>query len=77
MFVHQHRHFCEEDNDAEMKDIGMAVQAYFLSDLVKGTLESSTARNRAINPEMKAILTLRYHATRKMQKCSSYRLPSK
>ena len=39
----------------------------FVTDLVRETLESDTKRNRALTPEMKVIITLRYLATGKLQ----------
>ena len=43
----------------------------FVTDLIRETLQSPTARNSALTPEMKVIITLRYLATGKMQQCSS------
>ena len=42
----------------------------FVTDLVREELQSPTARNKALTPEMKMIITLRYLATGKMQLCS-------
>ena len=42
----------------------------FLTDLVRGALQSQTERNKALTPEMKIIITLRYLATGKMQLCN-------
>lgn len=43
----------------------------FVTDLIRDTLTSRTARNKAIAPELKVILTLRFLATGKMQLCNS------
>ncbi|XP_050686985.1 putative nuclease HARBI1 [Eriocheir sinensis] len=43
----------------------------FVTDLVRGALQSPTSRSFALTPEMKVIITLRYLATGKMQMCNS------
>lgn len=43
----------------------------FVTDLVRENLTSRTARNQALTPELKVIITLRFLATGKMQLCSS------
>ena len=43
----------------------------YVTDLVRGALESPTGRSGALSPEMKILITLRYLATGKMQLCNS------
>lgn len=43
----------------------------FVTDLVRQELSSPTVTNRALTPEMKIIITLRYLATGKMQLCNA------
>ncbi|KAK3873579.1 hypothetical protein Pcinc_021422 [Petrolisthes cinctipes] len=43
----------------------------FVTNLVRETLARPTARNKALSPEMKVIITLRFLATGKMQLCNS------
>ena len=42
-----------------------------VNDLLRDKLQSKTERNRALSPETKVAITLRYLATGKMQQCSS------
>ncbi|KAK3868984.1 hypothetical protein Pcinc_025667 [Petrolisthes cinctipes] len=42
----------------------------FVTDMLRGALESATSRSMAISPELKVIITLNYLATGKMQQCS-------
>ena len=57
-----------ELNDAELVKRYRLDRAaiIFVTDLVWETLTRPTARNKALSPEMKVILTLRYLATGKM-----------
>ena len=41
-----------------------------ITDLVRDRLQSQTCRNRALPPELKVAITLRYLATGKMQLCN-------
>ena len=43
----------------------------YVTDLVRGALQSPTSRSQALTPEMKVLITLRYLATGKMQLCNS------
>ncbi|KAK3887936.1 hypothetical protein Pcinc_007986 [Petrolisthes cinctipes] len=42
----------------------------FVTEMLRGALESPTSRTMAISPEMKVVITLRYLATGKMQLCN-------
>lgn len=42
----------------------------FVTDMVREVIRSPTQRNKALTPEMKVVLTLRYLATGKMQQCN-------
>ncbi|MPC44409.1 hypothetical protein E2C01_038082 [Portunus trituberculatus] len=41
-----------------------------VTDIVRDKLQSKTERNRALNPEIKVAITLRYLATGKNKQCS-------
>ncbi|KAG7165860.1 hypothetical protein Hamer_G026261 [Homarus americanus] len=42
-----------------------------VTDLVRETLQGKTGRNRALTPEVKMAITLRYLVTGRMQLCSN------
>lgn len=77
--LHRPRHFCDrKDVLNELSDAELVkryrldrAEILFLTDLVRDPLTSRTARNNALTPEMKVIITLRFLATGKMQRCSS------
>lgn len=69
----ERRDFLREYSDAQLIERFRLDRAgiLYVTDLVRDALESRTARNKALSPEMKVAITLRYLATGKMQLCNS------
>ena len=72
-YFRERRNVLEEMSDAELiKRYRLDREGIlFVTDLVRDRLTSPTNRNQPLTPEMKAVTTLRYLATGKMQQCSS------